>query len=141
MARLGEAVIFVDTSALYAFIDGDDAGHEAVRGEIVGLLADSEALATSDFVIVETVALLHARLGVKAVRDFVAQLLPELDLLVVGADGLGRALSAVVATDRRKLSVVDCASFEVMRGHGIDRALTLDRHFAEAGFEVRPSPK
>jgi predicted nucleic acid-binding protein len=39
---------------------------------------------------------------------------------------------------RRRLSLVDCTSFEVMRRLGITSAFAIDRHFVEQGFEVLP---
>ena len=48
------------------------------------------------------------------------------------------AVAAVLASARRNLSLVDCASFEVMRRRGLRTAFTLDRHFAEQGFAVVP---
>jgi len=37
-----------------------------------------------------------------------------------------------------KLSLCDAASFIVMRDRHVRRALTLDRHFQDAGFELVP---
>jgi predicted nucleic acid-binding protein len=36
------------------------------------------------------------------------------------------------------LSLVDCASFEVMRLHGIRKAFAFDKHFREQGYELIP---
>ncbi len=38
-------------------------------------------------------------------------------------------------------SLVDCASFELMRRHGITEALCLDADFAHQGFRLLPSTK
>jgi len=57
---------------------------------------------------------------------------------VVDAAIHAAALDFVIATGRRKLSLVDCASFEVMRRRGLRTAFTLDRHFAEQGFATVP---
>ena len=46
------------------------------------------------------------------------------------------AVSALLAADRRRLSLVDCCSFQIMRRLGIRQALAYDQHFAEHGFEV-----
>ena len=49
------------------------------------------------------------------------------------------AVSALLTAARRKLSLEDCASFEPMRRHGVARALTLDGHFGEQGFDCTPT--
>jgi predicted nucleic acid-binding protein len=37
--------------------------------------------------------------------------------------------------------MVDCVSFVVMRQFGIQRALTCDQHFAQAGFHALMQPQ
>jgi len=44
------------------------------------------------------------------------------------------AMAILLAAARRKLSFVDCVSFELMRMEGITAAFTFDRHFKEQGF-------
>jgi predicted nucleic acid-binding protein len=44
------------------------------------------------------------------------------------------AVTALLAAQRRKLSLVDCASFAVMRMRGAQVAFAFDRHFAVEGF-------
>ena len=41
-----------------------------------------------------------------------------------------------MAAGRRDLSLVDCASFEVMRRSGIRTAFAFDPHFGEFGYEI-----
>jgi hypothetical protein len=36
----------------------------------------------------------------------------------------------------KEWSLTDCTSFVVMRERGVERALTSDHHFAQAGFQV-----
>ncbi len=48
-------------------------------------------------------------------------------------------MAALCAAGRRRLSLVDCTSFEVMRRHGIEEALALDDDFARQGFGLHPS--
>lgn len=46
------------------------------------------------------------------------------------------AVTAVVASERRSVSLVDRVSFLVMRRRAISRAMTFDPQFAEAGFQL-----
>jgi predicted nucleic acid-binding protein len=48
------------------------------------------------------------------------------------------AMSALLAANRRTLSLVDCTSFEIMRESGLDTVFTFDAHFSEQGFKVIP---
>jgi len=43
-----------------------------------------------------------------------------------------------LATGKRKLSVVDCISFIVMRQQQTETAFAFDAHFSEQGFTVVP---
>jgi len=45
---------------------------------------------------------------------------------------------AVLSANRKKLSLVDCVSFQVMRETGIRTAFCFDEHFREQGFDVIP---
>jgi predicted nucleic acid-binding protein len=68
------------------------------------------------------------------VRTLADDLLAIVDVEFVGREEHDRAIAAVIAANRRDLSIVDAASFDVMRRRGISRAFAFDRHFAEAGF-------
>jgi predicted nucleic acid-binding protein len=46
------------------------------------------------------------------------------------------AISALLAAGRRKLSLVDCTSFEIMRSLGIKTVFAFDSHFVEQGFKI-----
>jgi len=47
-------------------------------------------------------------------------------------------VAAMLAAARRKLSLVDCVSFQTMRYHGVRIAFCFDAHFREQGFETKP---
>jgi predicted nucleic acid-binding protein len=130
---------FVDSSALYALIDGGDRAHDAALAWLEGVSADApEPLCTHNYVVAETIALTHARLGAAAVRMLIDDVLPMCDIRFVADDLHRRAVTAYLAGLGRRVSFVDRASFEMMRGERIERAFTLDHDFRREGFETVP---
>ena len=130
--------IFIDTSAFYALLDRDDANHEAAKGAWTKILNAESTLVTSNYVLVETFALLQSRLGMIAVRAFQEDILPIINLEFVNLETHRSGTAALLAASKRSFSFVDCISFEIMRTLGIKKALAFDAHFKEAGFQVFP---
>ena len=129
---------FIDTSALYALIDKRDAHHAAARDAVGALLRSGRRLVTSDYVIAETINLANARGGTHVA-------LRILDLLERSA-GIRIEWIGPLRFDQTKsffrkhadhpYSFTDCSSFVVMRELRLTDALTTDRHFSQAGFQV-----
>jgi predicted nucleic acid-binding protein len=130
---------FVDTSALYALLDADDANHVAAAAWFGGLGdIPSEILVTHSYVVVETAALVHHRLGAAGVRDLFDALLPAMSTTFVEGDLHRRAVAAYLAGLNRRVSFVDRVSFELVRDAGLDRAFAFDRDFSREGIPVVP---
>jgi predicted nucleic acid-binding protein len=49
------------------------------------------------------------------------------------------AQNALLAADRRKVSLVDCSSFHVMRSRLVRTVFGFDPHFRQQGFEMLPA--
>jgi predicted nucleic acid-binding protein len=131
--------VFIDTSGLYAVLDADDEKHDAARAAWVGFLEGTNRLTTSNYVLVETIALLQCRIGMECVNAFTADVLPVLDVIWVD-EGIHRsAHHALLISSRRALSLVDVVSFEVMRRLDLRDVFCFDSHFAEQGFHVLPA--
>ena len=47
-----------------------------------------------------------------------------------------RRSGGMLAAARKKLSLVDCVSFQIMRQQGVRAAFCFDSHFREQGFDV-----
>lgn len=127
-------MIFVDTSALYALLDHDDLSHIAARETWNALLDSNATLFTSNYVVVEACALLQSRLGLGAVRVFLRDMLPAIDVRWVDENLHAAAMNAMLTAGRRKLSLVDCVSFSMMRKLGITHGFAFDKHFSEEQF-------
>ena len=130
--------VFADTSALYALLVRTEEGHAEVAAAFSRLLGGRRALVTSNYVLLETAALLQRRIGLPAVRDFDERIAPLLTVRWITEPLHRRAMDRLIRADRRGVSLVDCTSFEVMEGEGIAEAFALDRDFAAAGFRLVP---
>ncbi|HKW96407.1 MAG TPA: PIN domain-containing protein [Bryobacteraceae bacterium] len=130
--------VFVDTSAFYAIFDRDDAGHPAADKAWKRLLVEPVALLTSNYVLIETSALLQHRLGIAALRAFHEDIVPVLTVEWVSEAVHRAAVEATLTAARKKLSLVDCASFHIMRTSGVETAFCFDQHFREQGFAIVP---
>jgi predicted nucleic acid-binding protein len=128
-------VIFLDTSAIYAWADTADPNHERAVRRLTAILERGEELLTHNYVVVESTALLQARLGVSAAiklaRDSAAFVIEWIDddLHALGVRELERS-------KRRHLSLVDHVSFLVMRRRSVAMAFAFDPDFTAAGFQL-----
>lgn len=128
---------FVDTSALFAFLDRGAADHDAVVRAMTPVLAERTGV-THNYVVVEAEALLHRRRGGGPSRRLMQDILPLIEVAWITPELHARAVESHLADHRRRTSLADHASFVVMRERGIREALALDGHFREAGFVVKP---
>jgi len=95
-------------------------------------------LVTTNYIVVETLALLQNRLGLDCVRDFIEILLPLIKVTWVDEKVHRAGLHALLTASKSNLSFVDCISFEIMRELGIRVAFTFDKHFKQQGFKCLP---
>jgi predicted nucleic acid-binding protein len=131
-------VIFADTSAVYALLDADDGAHAAARAYFE---SEPSPLITHNYVVVETAALAHRRLGRAMARALMDDLLPAFEIRWIDEELHRAAVSAFLAAVRRRTSLVDWVSFELMRREGITHAFTFDRDFAAQGYAIVPSSR
>ncbi|MCS6918262.1 MAG: PIN domain-containing protein [Fimbriimonadales bacterium] len=128
--------VFVDTSALYALLDSSDQFHTDAARLLQSLAQQSAELITTNYVLVETTALLQSRLGIQAVEDFLLNIKPLLTVLWVDEQTHHSAENLLLTMRRRRVSFVDCISFVVMREQSVNIAFANDQHFVEAGFTL-----
>ncbi len=123
--------LFVDTSIWYAAADSSDLSSARAKA----ILKAGEPLFTTDHVLVETWTLLRYRIHRHAAEGFwdgmrsgVATIEP------VGMADLEAAWQIGLSYSDQDFSIVDRTSFAVMRRLGIERAASLDDHFAVFRF-------
>lgn len=129
---------FVDTSALLAVLDADDEYHLKAKAQWEDLIVHEAVLVTTNYVLVETFALVQHRLGIGAVRALQEDVVPLLAVEWVDESAHQAGVTGVLSAGRKKYSIVDCVSFDIMRRLGIKSAFAFDRHFPEQGFLCVP---
>lgn len=128
--------IFVDTSALIALLDADDRHHGRAKRTWKKLLESGDRLISTNYVLVEAFALAQSRMGSEASRAFEESFFPFMAVEWIDRATHAAGVSAVLVAGRKKLSLVDCVSFEVMRRLAIRQVFCFDRHFREQGFTI-----
>lgn len=126
--------VFVDTSAFLALLNKEEL-HNQTAWEIWQQLSTKKAeVTTTNYVVVESTALIQNRLGLEAVRDFQKLFVPLIRVTWVDEALHNMGLSFMLAVNRRQLSLVDCVSFAAMRELSITHYFAFDEHFYEQGF-------
>jgi predicted nucleic acid-binding protein len=126
--------VFVDTSAVLAFLSPTDAHHSRARAAFERLRTAEATLLTTSYVLVETYALVDRRLGREAARRFREDFAPLFDVVWVDAGLHERGLD-VLFRSPRSISLVDAVSFVVCNQRGIDTAWAFDQHFEDEGLK------
>ena len=128
-------MIFLDTSAIYAWTDRGDPRHAEARERLAALLERQEALVTHNYVLVEAMSLVQSRLGMAAAHKLAS------DARAFEVEWVDRAAhqEAVLRWEqrsRRQVSFVDEVSFLMMRRRGIRTAFAFDADFETEGFVI-----
>ncbi len=127
---------FVDTSAFYALMDASDQDHARGKARWAGLVNHDEVLVTTNYVLLETAALLQGRLGLEALRVFQDDIAGLCSVTWVDEELHRSCLLGLLLSGNRKISLVDAVSFQVMRGAGVETAFCFDSHFRKQGFTI-----
>jgi len=133
--------VFFDTSGIFATLVHNDYMHVRARKTVECLLEQNATLLTTSYILLETMALLQARVGLKAARRFHHEFATTLKIHWVDEKLHEKAFRRLELRGRREISLVDCASFVFMEDNGISHALAYDKHFSEEGFIVFETPK
>jgi uncharacterized protein len=127
---------FIDSSAFYALMDRSDLHHNQASAIWRYLLERKIPLQTSNYIVIETMALLQNRLGFDAANLWYQDVLGVVEVVWIENAVHNMALELWLSLGRRKLSLVDCVSFMVMRQQRVEKVFCFDRHFRDQGFEM-----
>ncbi len=127
--------VFLDTSAFFAILDRDDVNHEKAKDIWINLIDSDSTLVTSNYILLESFALIQRRLGLDALHSFQDDMLPILHIEWINRGQHEAGVAALFQASKKMLSLVDCVSFIFMRSIGLKKAFTFDKHFRQEGFE------
>jgi predicted nucleic acid-binding protein len=125
--------VLLDTGAIYALADRNDADHSAVRA----IYLDAERrFVTHDLVLVEAFSLLTKRLNKPAALQTIGALRrsARVEIVPLAPNLLEAAWARCERYADKEWDWIDCTSFELMARRGLREALSLDHHFVQAGF-------
>ena len=132
--------LFVDTAGWTAAADEADKQHKVVCSLRDEWLKAGGTFVTTDYVIDETLTLLRMRISIKAAETWWAQIEGSSRVRIewMNAERIERARAMFFRFRDKSFSFTDCTSFVVMKELHLRKAITLDGHFLQAGFEVVP---
>ncbi|HEU4584095.1 MAG TPA: PIN domain-containing protein [Gemmatimonadaceae bacterium] len=132
--------LFVDTSAWYALVDSGERSRPRVAKALREAIESRYRVVTTNLILAETHALLLRRFGREVALAFLREIRSEPNVVVESCRELeeGARRDWLERFEDQDFSFTDAVSFAVMSERRISSALTLDHHFAVAGFEVKP---
>lgn len=135
--------LFVDASAWYPIALRSHPDHRRLAAALTTRVRGGARIVTTNLVLAEVHALLTTRADPAAALGFLHNARARPTDVVISTDDLeDRAQSDWLARYHdHRFSLADAVSFAVMTDRGIREALTLDRHFAIAGFVMVPGRK
>jgi uncharacterized protein len=130
--------LFVDTSAWYPLVARSHPDHERLSVALRGSIERRARIVTSNLVVAESHALIMRRAGIAPALQFVQLVRASPNVVVASTKQLENAAVSdwLMRYADQPFSMVDAVSFAIMAERGTRAALTLDRHFATAGYAM-----
>jgi len=126
--------LFVDTLFVIALINHRDQYHRQALN--LAERYDGWPLLTTEAVLLEVgnaLARNYKREAVEVIERLTTAV--EIEVISMTPDLFGRAFALYKQHQDKSWGLVDCVTFVLMRDRKVNRALTFDRHFSQAGFE------
>jgi predicted nucleic acid-binding protein len=137
--------LFYDTWGFVALANARDPSHDVAADADRACEEHGWVTVTSDYVIDETLTLVHTTAGASAAVLVLDALLTQMEgepLMLVDVTRARRErayeLFRKLAPDTPRLSFTDCTSFVIMQELEIDVAFTADSHYHRPGGSIRP---
>jgi uncharacterized protein len=128
---------FVDTSAWYPLLVAKHPDHARLASALRELIRNRRRLVTTNLVVAETHVLLLRRVGAQTALAFVRTVDEVPNVVVRSTRDLENEAERnwLARYSDQGFSFTDAVSFAVMTNRGMRDALSIDHHFAVAGFQ------
>ncbi len=124
-------IAFVDSSAILALIDRDDATHSAAVDAYHSLVNDGYRLFTTNHVVGETYDLLYATLGSVVAHQWLSDV--GLSIYITDSVDEEKARERVLSsTSAHPMRYTDAVSLSVMERLGVAEAFAVDPDFLDS---------
>jgi len=130
--------LLADSSAILALVLRKDRN----QARAVAFVRDNPQtrFVVTELVLAEVATRMRARAGAERAVAVARSLLDSrrYELVLVDVEVLRGAIDRMARLADKRLSLTDCASFELMEGLGLDSAFTFDRDFRDCGYRMLP---
>ena len=131
---LAENVV-VDTSAFYALVSETDEFHDSAMSIYEDIVDRDQSLWTTSYALVETIALVHRRLGFDKLSQTLALIESKVEIYWIGDTLHSIALQEFVSAGGRGLSLVDRTVVMLARTKSA-QVFTFDSGIADTGIPI-----
>lgn len=129
--------VLIDTSAFYALVADTDSFHQRASDTYQRMVDWNQELWTTSYVLVETLALIHRRLGYVTTVQFEGSLARHLQIFWIESTVHSEAWRRLVANQGVGMGFVDWTTALVSTALGAP-VFTFDRDFVKEGIPVLP---
>lgn len=131
-------IVFVDTVAWIALVNTRDSFHEKAKRVFANLRLQKYKFVTTEFVLLEFANALSAPAFREKAAIFIEGLrtMPEIEIAPASSQLFSTGLKLYQNRLDKEWSLVDCASFLVMKEKQTTESFTSDHHFEQAGFTI-----
>jgi len=137
--KLTNETIFADTSAWFALLSKNDKNHQKIKNIYQTLLENNNTLVLSNQILGETFTLIRYKIENNNLPFKFIKLINKsmmIKKIHIEAKTEKNAIKILENYKDQRFSYVDATSFAVMNRLDLKYALSLDRHFAAAGFII-----
>lgn len=131
-----DQTIFLDTSYILALILKDDSFNSKAKAISESLEKGTTIVITTELILIEIAdSLAKTKVRHKCI-PIITKLRVTTNVVKINDENITKAWNLFEKRSDKEWGLTDCYSFVVMEKYSIKQALTTDKHFEQAGFEI-----